>query len=178
MENKILIIDDDLESCKRIKYHLQNEWTDVYYATSVHDGLTQLMTCDYTILIMDVFLSETNGLLLLKEIHRMNTLPIIAISSKSDLAEKARAISSGADDFLVKPQGPEDLALYAAEPYQRAVLFHRFLWQSGHEYSAADGVLQRLSHEPHPQGIRHALAPRRKPRQGVHIRADIRAGLE
>lgn len=109
MKNKVLIIDDDLESCKRIKYHLQNDFTEVYYAISVHDGLERLMTRDYTVLIMDVCLCETDGMLLLKEIRKMNGLPIIAMSSKGNLTEKAQAISSGADDFLIKPQGPDDL---------------------------------------------------------------------
>lgn len=109
MKNKILIIGDDLENCKRLKYHLQSDFTDVYYAVSVQDGLEHLMTRDYTALIMDVCLCETDGLLLLKEIRKMNGLPIIAMSSKGNLAEKARAISSGADDFLIKPQGPDDL---------------------------------------------------------------------
>lgn len=58
---------------------------------------------------MDVFLSETDGMLLLKEIRKMNDLPIITMSSKGDLAEKAQAISFGADDFLIKLQGPDDL---------------------------------------------------------------------
>lgn len=109
MKNRILIIDDDLESCKRIKYHLQKDFTEVYYATSVHDGLEHLLTRDYTVLIMDVCLCETDGLLLLKEIRKMKDLPIIAMSSNGDLAEKAQAISSGADDFLIKPQRPDDL---------------------------------------------------------------------
>ena len=40
---KILIIDDDIEICKQIKYNLQNETTEVYYAESVKDALLFLM---------------------------------------------------------------------------------------------------------------------------------------
>lgn len=109
MKNEILIIDDDLESCKRIKYHLQNDFTKVYYTTSVHDGLAHLMMRDYTVLIIDVCLYETDGMLLLKEIRQIKDLPIIAMSSKGNLVEKTQAISSGADDYLVKPQELDEL---------------------------------------------------------------------
>ena len=107
--NKILIIDDDLESCKRIKYHIQSDQTEVYYAISVHDGLKHLLTQDYTVLIMDVYLCEMDGLTLLKNIRQMKNLPIIALSSKGSLKEKAQVISSGADDYLPKPQEQSDL---------------------------------------------------------------------
>ena len=41
MHKKVLIIDDDLAVCKEIKYALQNETTDVYYALSARDGIEQ-----------------------------------------------------------------------------------------------------------------------------------------
>lgn len=107
--NRVLIIDDDLESCKRIKYHLQNDGTIVYYATSVHDGIEHLSMQNYTVLILDVFLYEVDGMMLLKEIRKVKDLPILAISSKGSLKEKVQAISSGADDYFVKPREPDEL---------------------------------------------------------------------
>lgn len=41
MKKKVLIIDDDLNTCKEIKYALQNETTEVYYTISVRDGIEQ-----------------------------------------------------------------------------------------------------------------------------------------
>ena len=41
MKKKVLIIDDDLNTCKEIKYSLQSETTDVYYALSASDGFEQ-----------------------------------------------------------------------------------------------------------------------------------------
>lgn len=81
----------------------------MYYATSVHDGLSHLLSQDYTVLIMDVILYETDGILLLKEIRQMKNLPILAMSSKGNLEEKTRAIYSGADDYLIKPMQPDEL---------------------------------------------------------------------
>ena len=47
LKKKVLIIDDDLEVCKQIKYSLQNETTDAYYTLSVRDGLKKFMEQQY-----------------------------------------------------------------------------------------------------------------------------------
>lgn len=109
MPNRVLIIDNDVETCKRIKYHLQKDEVKAYYTTSPCNGLEHLMTQDYTLLIIDVVLFETDGLNLLQNIRRLTPMPIIAMSSKADIAEKAQAISYGADDYLAKPQEPGGL---------------------------------------------------------------------
>ena len=41
MKKKVLIIDDDLNICREIKYSMQNETTDVYYALSAQEGFEQ-----------------------------------------------------------------------------------------------------------------------------------------
>ena len=61
MRKKVLIIDDDLEVCRQIKYSLQNETTEVYYALSVRDGLNRFMEQRYCLVIMDIVLSEADG---------------------------------------------------------------------------------------------------------------------
>lgn len=61
MKKKVLIIDDDLNVCRQIKYSLQNETTDVYYALSVHDGLKSFMKQQYCLVIMDIVLSEAGA---------------------------------------------------------------------------------------------------------------------
>lgn len=66
----MLIIDDDFEVCKEIKYALQNETTDAYYAMSASDALQKLTTVPFCLVIMDTFLSETDELSLLHTIRR------------------------------------------------------------------------------------------------------------
>lgn len=52
MKKKVLIIDDDLNVCRQIKYSLQNETTEVYYVLSVRDGLKSFMEQSYSLVIM------------------------------------------------------------------------------------------------------------------------------
>lgn len=55
MKKKVLIIDNDLKVCKEIKYALQNETTDAYYALTVQEGLEYFLKYQYCLVIMDVF---------------------------------------------------------------------------------------------------------------------------
>lgn len=61
MKKKVLIIDDDLNVCKEIKYSLQNETTVVYYALSAHDGIEQLTKHQFCLVIMDILSSKPDS---------------------------------------------------------------------------------------------------------------------
>lgn len=54
MKKKVLIIDDDLNTCREIKYSLQNEMTDVYYALSAADGYSEFAKHHFCLVIMDI----------------------------------------------------------------------------------------------------------------------------
>ena len=83
MKKKVLLIDDDLKICKEIKDSLQNETTDVYYALSVRDALEQFVKHQFCLVIMDIQLSETDGLYLLEQLRKMNPMPILVLFSKN-----------------------------------------------------------------------------------------------
>lgn len=108
MKKKVLIIDDDLEVCKQIKYALQNETTDVYYALSVHDGLKRFMEQQYCLVIMDIILSETDGHELLCMMRRSKPTPILVLSSKPGNEYKLSAYHAGAHAYLEKPYELEE----------------------------------------------------------------------
>lgn len=103
MYKKVLIIDDDIQTCKKIKYNLQNEDTNVYYALSVQDALQKLMSRNYELVIMDVYLSEMNGMDLLSVMRQMKPMPILVMSTKGSIEEKVKALTIGADDYITKP---------------------------------------------------------------------------
>lgn len=103
MRKSVLVINDDLDVCKQIKYNLQNESTDVYYARTVHEGLQNFMKQNYTLVIMDIAFSEADGMELLETMRRSKTMPILVLSSKCDTQDRVQALNAGADDFLSHP---------------------------------------------------------------------------
>lgn len=108
MKKKVLIIDDDLNVCREIKYALQNATTDAYYACSVSDGIKRFMEQEYCLVIMDIALAEADGQELLKIMRQTKTTPILVLSSKPGRETKFSAYQAGAHAYLEKPYELEE----------------------------------------------------------------------
>lgn len=106
--NNVLIIDSDLENCKKIKYSLQNTDTDVYYTHSIMEALGMIQKNAYSLIIMDVLLSQNGGLDILRAIRQTDEMPILALSEQASATERVLALNSGADDVLNKPYDLEE----------------------------------------------------------------------
>ncbi len=113
MRKKVLIIDDDLTACKEIKYALENETTDAYYATSVHEGFELFTKQHFCLVIMDIFLSEADGVELLQAIRQARPVPILVLSSKAGSRQKISALKAGAHAYLQKPYKLEECLAHA-----------------------------------------------------------------
>lgn len=107
-KNRVLIIDHDLQTCKEIKYSLSSATIEAYYAQNVHDGLKELGQKEYETVVLDVSFSQTDGLEILRTMRKMDTVPILVLSSTRDVTHKVTALRHGADDFLVKPFHTEE----------------------------------------------------------------------
>lgn len=113
MKKKVLIIDDDLNTCKEIKYSLQSETTDVYYTLSAKDGFEQFSKYQFCLVIMDIQLSEIDGLSLLEKLRKMNPMPILVLSSKISSEDRIEALKAGAAGYMEKPYALEECLAHA-----------------------------------------------------------------
>lgn len=113
MKKKVLIIDEDLSICKEIKYALQSETTDAYYALSVKQGFEMFTKQHFCLVIMDIILSETDGVELLQTIRQTKPVPILVLSSKADTNDKVSALRAGANAYLHKPYELEECLAHA-----------------------------------------------------------------
>lgn len=113
MKKKVLIIDDDLDTCREIKYALQSETTEAYYALSAAEGFAQFIKHQFCLVIMDIHLSETDGLFLLERLREMNPMPILVLSSKSGRTDRIKALRAGAAGYMEKPYALEECLAHA-----------------------------------------------------------------
>lgn len=113
MNKKVLIIDDDLDTCKEIKYALQSETMDVYYVLSAKEGYEQFAKHQFCLVIMDIHLSEADGLSLLELLRKMNPMPILVLSSKSSSEDRIGALKAGATGYMEKPYALEECLAHA-----------------------------------------------------------------
>ena len=100
---KILIIEDDSIIAKSMKKHFASWGYDVECAEDFKNVLTQFVSFDPQLVLLDISLPFFNGYHWCTEIRKVSKVPIIFISSASDNMNIVMAINMGGDDFIAKP---------------------------------------------------------------------------
>lgn len=101
--NRILIIEDDIDLSKIIRDFLSNDNYNVRQAYNGNDGLEIANSFNPDLIILDIMLPELDGIEVCKNIRNISSIPIIIISAKSSDYDKVLALGVGADDYLTKP---------------------------------------------------------------------------
>lgn len=107
---RVLLVDDDKYMCHGITQQLLNRniACDVVHAGD--ECIKQLLIHDYDVVILDLMLPDVSGYDLLKKL-RMNNIkvPVLILSSISEIDKKIQGFDYGADDYLVKPFHQDEL---------------------------------------------------------------------
>ena len=107
----ILIVDDDAEIAHYIKTEL-SDWYRFEHACNGKEGLKMLLTGKYDLVISDVMMPEMDGVTMLKKIKsnsNVSDIPVILLTSKSEVENRLEGLRKGADAFLAKPFNMEEL---------------------------------------------------------------------
>jgi DNA-binding response OmpR family regulator len=108
--SKTLIVQDDLALAKTLQQHLKSEGIESECSRTVIESWKKITTEHYDLILLDTTLSDGSGLELCRNIRESgNEVPIIFLSSNTDEASVVRAIKIGADDYVRKPFGIEEL---------------------------------------------------------------------
>ena len=106
---KILVVDDEPPIRKLLRMGLTSQGYEVLEASNGRIAL-ELLAKKPALVILDLGLPDIDGLELLRRIrHRDDNLPIVVLSSRGDEAGKVAALDLGADDFVTKPFGMDEL---------------------------------------------------------------------
>jgi two-component system phosphate regulon response regulator OmpR len=109
MDNKVLIIDDDVKLCKLLKEYLEENGFHVFSLPDGSEALQTIGSESPDIVILDIMLPEVDGLDILKEIRRVFQLPILMLTAKGEDTDRIVGLELGADDYLPKPFNPREL---------------------------------------------------------------------
>lgn len=101
--NHVLIIDSDLSICEEIKSNLQNEFINIYYTQFIDDAMEEMKKKFYTLIILNSCLSKEEEIVIIEQIRKKYSMPILVLSETTRTADKVAVLKSGADDFLNKP---------------------------------------------------------------------------
>lgn len=105
----ILVIEDEKSICDFITKTLNAQ---NYKTTSAHtgkDGLAILTSALPDLVLLDLGLPDMDGLDIIQQTRRWSSLPIIVISARTQEREKVAALDAGADDYITKPFGTDEL---------------------------------------------------------------------
>ena len=130
---KILVVDDEPPIRKLLRLGLNAHGYDVHEAANGKSALDMLPKKP-DLVILDLGLADIDGLALLGAIRqRHDSLPIIVLSSRGDEAGKVAALDLGADDYVTKPFGMDELLarMRAALRHQLQVQGERPVFQVG-----------------------------------------------
>ncbi len=106
---KVLVIDDERAIRKLLRTGLSTQGYDILEAPDGETAL-ELLAQEPDMVILDLGLPGVKGLDLLKTIRaRSESVPIVVLSSRSDEAGKVEALDLGADDYVTKPFGMDEL---------------------------------------------------------------------
>lgn len=101
--HKILIVEDDLVIAQAIRDHLSVWNHEVRLVTDFQKVLTDFISFDPHLVLLDISLPFFNGYYWCEEIRKLSKIPVIFISSASDNMNIVMAMNMGGDDFIAKP---------------------------------------------------------------------------
>jgi CheY-like chemotaxis protein/MinD-like ATPase involved in chromosome partitioning or flagellar assembly len=113
MAEKILIVDDDLETLRLMGMMLQRQGYLIIAANNGRQAITSVHTEHPDLIVLDVMMPDMDGYQVAREVRgdpETQNIPILMFTAKSQVDDKVAGYESGADDYLTKPVHPAELA--------------------------------------------------------------------
>ncbi len=114
MALKILLVEDDPSILELLQYNLESSGYQVSAAATAEDGALLLEEQDFDLLVLDWMLPDMSGLELCARVRKSAKspqLPVIMLTARGEEGDRIRGLTTGADDYMVKPFSvPELLA--------------------------------------------------------------------
>lgn len=105
----ILVVDDELHVLRALRSILSANHYRVSVAQTGEDCLVAAVASPPDVIILDLGLPDMDGVQVIERLREWSQTPIIVLSARDDQHQKAVALDKGADDYLTKPFGIEEL---------------------------------------------------------------------
>lgn len=100
---KILIADDDTNTCDLLKICLENEDYEVVVANNGVKAVSAFKIYEPDLVLLDITMPGKDGWRVCREIREISSKPIIMLTAKNEVFDKVLGLELGADDFITKP---------------------------------------------------------------------------
>ena len=107
---KILIIEDDMDIAEIERDYLAVSGCEADIETDGVSGLNAALKGGYDLILLDIMLSKMDGFSVCRRLREKLDIPILMVTAKKEDIDKIRGLGLGADDYIVKPFSPSELA--------------------------------------------------------------------
>ena len=125
MNEKILIVDDEIEIADLVEVYLKNEGFLVFKFYNATDALLCIERENISLAVLDVMLPDMDGFTLCKQIRQTYFFPILMLTAKIEDMDKITGLSLGADDYMTKPFNPLELVARVKTLLRRYIRYDR-----------------------------------------------------
>jgi len=137
----ILVVDDDREVAKTLERALVMEDYQVFVAHNGHDALLRARQETPDLAVIDIIMPGMNGIELCQRLRAspgLSSIPILFLTAKQEITDKAIGFGAGADDYLTKPFDIRELVMRVRALLRRASL----TWQGSEPKELTVGELR------------------------------------
>jgi two-component system, OmpR family, KDP operon response regulator KdpE len=106
---RVLVVDDEPQIVRGLKIILRTAGYTVDAAETASQALAALAARIPDAVVLDLVLPDGEGIEVCREVRRWSSVPILVLSAIGDEREKVRALDAGADDYVTKPFGTDEL---------------------------------------------------------------------
>ena len=144
---KILVVDDDVNICELLRLYLEKEG---YTVSIVNDGESAVKSfgeIQPDLMLLDIMLPHMDGFTVCKKVREHKAVPILIMSARKDRNDQLNGYELGADDYIEKPVDPQILAAKIRAVLQRTSDLHR-----KETISCCGVVIERAQHRAFVDG--------------------------
>ena len=116
----VLVVDDDTQLLRALRIHLGARGYEVHTAVDGTSALRAAGEHELDVVVLDLGLPDIDGTEVITALREFTTVPIIVLSARADSGDKVRALDRGADDYVTKPFGVDELMARLRAAVRRA----------------------------------------------------------
>jgi len=105
----LLVVEDDDQLRKALVLTLRSRGYTVHAAANGAEALARVATSRLDAVVLDLGLPDIDGVQVIERIRESSAVPVVVLSARRDQSDKVTALDAGADDYLTKPFGIEEL---------------------------------------------------------------------
>ena len=131
MSGRVLVVDDEPHILRALQATLRGAGYDVVAAATGEEALRSAAVRPPKAVILDLVLPDRHGLEVCRELRAWTEVPILVLSAVGDEGEKVAALDAGADDYVTKPFGVDELLARLRAAMRRVEPSHEPVYEIG-----------------------------------------------